>query len=240
MSAARISAFDFQPGEILADKYEVIRPLGSGWEGEIYLLRERSTRVERAGKFFFPQRNRRDVTARRSARKLHKLRRCSLITSYHARERFDHEGVEVTLLVSEFVPGETLDDLLLRQPGKRLHIFPALQLLHDLAAGMEQIHRQREYHGDLHASNVMVQRFGIGFDLKLLDLYNQGPFSANRVADDVCDMVRIFYDAVGGARAYSRQPQPVKQICRGLRRSLILERFRGARQLARHIERLEL
>ena len=51
-----ISSFDFQPGRSLAKKYEVLSKLGQGWEGEVYLLRETSTGIERAAKFFFPQR----------------------------------------------------------------------------------------------------------------------------------------------------------------------------------------
>ena len=135
-------------------------------------------------------------------------------------------------------------------PAARIYSFdfPAGRLLADkyevveqrLAGWEGEIYLLREYHGDLHASNVMVRRYGLGFDLKLLDLFNQGPFSTRRVNDDICDMVRIFYDALGGARAYSRHPTAVKEICRGLKRSLILERFRSARQLARHLETLSL
>jgi serine/threonine protein kinase len=240
MPAHRISSFDFQPGQVVADKYRVLERIGKGWEGEIYLLRETSTRVERAGKFFFPHRNPRDQTARRYARKLHKLRDCPMITPYHTRERLEVEDLPVTLLVSEYVSGDTLSAFLRRQPGGRLTVFAALHLLHSLARGIETIHRHREYHGDLHAHNIMVKRFGLTFELRLLDLFNRGPFSARRVQDDICDMVRIFYDALGGAAHYPRLPAPAKDICRGLKRTLILERFRSAAQLARYIEQLSL
>jgi serine/threonine protein kinase len=240
MSAQRISSFDLQPGQVVADKYRVLEKLGKGWEGEIYLLRESSTRVERAGKFFFPHRNPRDQTAGRYARKLHKLRDCPMIIPYHTRERLEIDEMPVTLLVSEYVSGDTLSSFLRRQPMARLSVFPALHLLHSLACGIETIHRHREYHGDLHAHNIMVKRFGLTFELRLLDLFNRGPFSARRVQDDICDMVRIFYDALGGPKHYARLPAPAKEICRGLKRSLILERFRTASQLARFIEHLSL
>ena len=32
-------SFDLQPGRVLARKFEVIRRLGAGWEGEVYLVR---------------------------------------------------------------------------------------------------------------------------------------------------------------------------------------------------------
>jgi len=240
LPARNISSFDFAPGQRLAGKYEVVRRLGSGWEGETYLLRERSTRVERAGKFFFPQRNARDRSASRYARKLHKLASCPIIVGYHTRESVDVEGVQVTFLVSEYVRGESLIELLRRQPGGRLNPFAALHFLHALAEGIEKMHRGREYHGDLHGHNIMVERFGLTFDLKLLDLYNHGPFNRRRVNDDICDMVRVFYDSLGGQRFYARQPPAIKQICCGLKRTLILKKFRTARQLLDHLEGLEL
>jgi hypothetical protein len=55
--SAVITSFNFQPGRVLAKKYEVIRQLGQGWEGEVYLVREQMTNIERAAKFFYPERN---------------------------------------------------------------------------------------------------------------------------------------------------------------------------------------
>ena len=39
-AAARQFEFAFEEGMILARKYEVLSFLGSGWEGEVYLVRE--------------------------------------------------------------------------------------------------------------------------------------------------------------------------------------------------------
>lgn len=240
MPTKKIATFDFEPGEIIARKYEIVRRLGTGWEGETYLLRERSTRIERAGKFFFPQRNLSDRAARRYARKLHKLARCPIIVGYHTRERLDWNEAEVTFLVSDFVRGEPLHTFLARQPGRRLRPLAALHLLHALAEGIACVHRCREYHGDLHEENVMVDRFGLAFELKILDLYNRGPFSRDRTQDDLCDLVRLFYEALGGPRHYARQPPVVKEICRGLKRGLILERFPTVARLRDHLENLSL
>ncbi|MGI9304630.1 MAG: serine/threonine protein kinase, partial [Gammaproteobacteria bacterium] len=69
-----IKAFNFKPGHVLSGRYEVMSRLGAGWEGEVYLIHELGTRIERTAKFFFPQRNARDRAARLYAKKLHKLR----------------------------------------------------------------------------------------------------------------------------------------------------------------------
>ena len=75
-----------------------------------------------------------------------------------------------------------LSEFLERQPGKRLHYFAALHLLHSLASGLEDIHRMGEYHGDLHTDNIIVQRSGLKFDLKILDLYKWGRATAESLA----------------------------------------------------------
>jgi serine/threonine protein kinase len=202
------------------------------------MVRERTTGIDRAAKFFFPHRNPRDRTATFYARKLHKLRHCPIVIQYHTQETILYRGVRISFLVSDFVEGDLLSEFLDKQPGKRLNAFQGLHLLHALASGIECIHQMREYHGDLHAENIIVQRYGIGFDLKLLDLFHWGAPKKENIHDDVVDLIRIFYDAIGGKRHYARQPRQVKAICCGLRRSLILKKFRSAGQLREYLENI--
>ncbi|MBT3262835.1 MAG: protein kinase [Acidiferrobacteraceae bacterium] len=237
--APRISSFKLSGGTLLAGKYEVVLRLGSGWEGEVYLVRECGTRIERTVKIFFPRRNLGNRALRFYARKLHKLRHCPIVIQYHTRDTFVFDGLPVSFLVSEFVEGELLSDFLKRQSGRRLNSFQAVHLLHALAAGIELIHNVGEYHGDLHTDNVIVLRYGLGFELKLLDMFSWGSPNAENIQHDVFDLIRIFYDALGGQRWYRRQPQEVKDICKGLKRSLIAREFRSAGQLCQHLEMME-
>ena len=46
------------------------------------------------------------------------------------------------------------------------------------------------------------------------------------------DLIRIFYDAIGGAKHYRKQPPEVKAICCGLKRSLILREVPQRRAVA--------
>lgn len=231
-----IDSFDLKPGRILARKYEVIKPLGAGWEGEVFLVREQATDIERAVKLFYPQRNPGDATANFNAKKMHKLRHCPIAIQYHTRETMSYRGVPITLLVSEFVEGEQLSGFLARQPGKRLTPFQGLHLLHALTVGIECIHLMKEYHGDLHSDNIIIRRYGLGFDLKLLDFYHWGPPRPENIHEDVVDLVKILYEAVGGLKYYKHQPPEIKAICRGLKRSLILKQFRSAGQLRQYLE----
>jgi tRNA A-37 threonylcarbamoyl transferase component Bud32 len=233
-----INSFDIKPGRILARKYEVIESLGAGWEGEVFLVREHPTDIERAVKLFFPHRNAGDRAANLYARKLHKLRHCPIVIQYHTRETITYRGSPITLLVSEFVEGELLSVFLERQPGKRLTPFQGLHLLHALTTGIECIHLMKEYHGDLHTGNIIIRRFGLGFDLKLLDFYHWGSPKHENIHEDVVDLVKILYEAVGGRKHYKHQPPEIKAICRGLKRSLILKQFRTAGQLCEYLETL--
>ncbi|MGA8259752.1 MAG: protein kinase [Arenicellales bacterium] len=237
-SAHKIDRIKLEPGTVLAGKYEVVEHLGRGWEGEVYLVREKYVNIERTAKLFFPHRNVGDRTRRFYAKKLDKLRRCPIIIQYHAQESFQYRGVTVQFLVSEYIPGERLTQFIERQPGKRLHAFQALHLLYALAQGIECIHRYREYHGDLHSDNIILQRHGLSFEPKVIDMFHWGPPSAENLQSDVIDLVHILYEAVGGRKHYAKQPQVIKNICCGLKTSLILKKFRNVRKLRQHLEDL--
>lgn len=238
---ARILAegFGFQAGRVLLGKYEVCSAVGRGWEGEVYLVREQDTGIERAAKFFFPGRSPARKAAILNAKKLHKLRHCSLAIQYHAKEVLTFRGMSITCLLSEYIEGEPLSQFLERQPGKRLPPFQALHLLYSLVEGMECIHGAREAHGDLHGDNIIVQRHGLGFELHVLDFYHDVGTRRQATRSDIVEMVRILYETIGGGKYYARMPEQVKSICRGMKSSLILERFKSATQLRQYLENLD-
>ncbi|MBN2183758.1 MAG: protein kinase [Candidatus Krumholzibacteriota bacterium] len=235
----KVRKFNLEPGFVIAGKYEVVEKLGFGWEGEVYRVRERTMGVDRAAKLFYPHRNDRNSASRFYGRKLHKLRHCPIVIHYHTQERFLYDGVPVVVLVSEFVEGELLNKYLKRQPGKKLPPFEALHLLYELAQGVEYIHGLKEYHGDLHDDNIIVRRLGISFNVKIVDMFNWGAPTKENIQEDVLDLIRIFYDSLGGANAYHRHPPEIKDICCGLKKSLIRRKFRNAGQLRRHITMME-
>jgi serine/threonine protein kinase len=234
-----ISEFNLSPGRVLAKKYEVVSLLGGGWEGEVYLLRELATGIERTAKLFFPGRNKNDATARFQAKKLYKLRHCPIIIQYTHQETLTFRKQPVTALISEYVEGEVLSQFLKRQRGKRLGAFQAVHLLHALASGMESIHAMGEYHGDLHADNVIVQRYGLSFDLKLVDLFQHRSARHENINWDVICLINIFHEALGGRKHYAKQLPEAKEICCGLKHSLILKKFRNAGELKQHLETMQ-
>jgi len=232
----KIDAFGFLPGQQIGDKYVIDAFLGGGLEGEVYRVTERRTKVHRAAKFFYPQENEGDRAARVYARKLERLRSCSIAIQYHHAETIVANGARVTCLISDYVDGILLDHFVAARPGRRLPPFEALHVLYALVHGLEQVHDLKEYHGDLHGSNILVMPRGIFFEVKFVDFYNLGRTSAARQRDDIVDLARLLHWMTGGARAYAGQPPAIKQICNGMRRDRILRRFPSARRLRAFLE----
>jgi len=239
MGQGKITAFNFPEGKTVAGEHEIVEKLGGGLEGEVYKIVEVSTGIERAAKFFFPHRNKCNRTAVRYARQLHKLSHCPLIIQYHTQEIVRFKGMPVTCLISEYVEGEILSEYLKRQLGQRLEIFQGIHLLHTMAIGLETMHQLKEYHGDLHTDNIVVRRFGLGFQLKLIDMHHWGDSKKDNMAFDICNSIRVFYDVIGGSRRYAKHPPLVKEICLGLKRSLILKKFRTAGHLRIYLENID-
>ena len=234
--AARIDSFDLRPGQMLGGKYVVEDFLGGGLEGEVYKVTETRTGVRRAAKLFFPQENERDRAARTYAQKLHRLRHCPIVIQYHHAESIRIRRTQITCLISEYVDGLLLADFVAAHPGQRLRPFHALHLIYAVTRGLEQIHQKKEYHGDLHAYNILVKPTGIFFDVKLVDFYYLGRPSLHHRRGDVVDVVRLLYECIGGRRWYARQPPVIKAVCRGLRRDLILRAYPTARHLREYLE----
>ncbi len=231
--------FDFPTGKSVAGKYQVERLLGTGWEGEVYAIVERNTGIRRAAKFYYPHRDPTGKAAITYARKLDALRHCPILMQYHHQEIAYVRKRKVVVVISELVEGLKLSEFLKSQPQGRLSAFEALHVLYALSRGIAPIHARGEYHGDIHDDNIMIRRQGITFELKLLDFFDLGKPTKTKIHKDVLNLVQVFHTIVGGRDRYRQQPKVVKEIIRGLKDSLILERFQSAGDLQRHLENLE-
>src|SRR5438034_4916079 len=199
--------FDFPPGRTVAGKYVIERPLGSGWEGEVYAICERSTGIRRAAKFYYPHRDPMGKAAITYARKLDALRHCPILMQYHHQEFTQVRRKKVVVVISELIEGMKLSEFLSQQPQKRLTTFEALNVLYVLARGIAPIHARGEYHGDIHDDNIMIRRQGIGFEVKLLDFFDLGRPNRAKIHKDVLNLIQVFHTLVGGRTAYKKQPK---------------------------------
>jgi serine/threonine protein kinase len=234
-----VRPFDFLPGRKVAGKYEIERPLGSGWEGEVYAIVERTTGIRRAAKFYYPNRDPMGKSAIAYARKLDALRHCPILMQYHHQEIVYVRKRKVTIVISELVEGQKLSEFLHGQRHRALSTFEALHVLYALARGIAPIHARGEYHGDIHDDNIMIRRQGITFEVKLIDFYDLGRPTRGKIQKDVLNLIEVFHTIVGGRDRYAKQPAVVKTIIRGLKDTLILQRFQSAGDIQRHLENLE-
>jgi serine/threonine protein kinase len=234
-----INSFSLEPGYFLTKNYTIDSFLGGGYEGEVYKVFENDTQLVRAVKLFYPHRNKRNKVSRRYALKLEKLRDCPIVMDYLSHELVRYGEFEVACLVSEYIEGQILGDFVNSQRGKRLGIFPAIHLLYSIVSGLDYIHNRGEYHGDLHVDNIMIKRFGLSFDLKIIDMHHWGDSKKDNRDEDIIKVIRIFYDILGGDKHYSKLPESVKYIICGLKRSLILKKFRNVSILKRHLELMD-
>ncbi len=235
----KIQRFDFEPGRTVAGKYIIDHALGSGYEGEVYAIVEKATGITRAAKFYYPHRDPLGKSAIVYARKMDALRHCPILLQYHHQELATVKRKKVTVVVSELFEGTRLSDFLARQPEGRLTAFEALHVLYALARGIAPIHIRGEYHGDIHDENIMLRRQGIGFDVKLVDFFDLGKPTKKKIWKDVLNLIMVFHTLVGGRAHYASQPRVVKEIIRGLKDSLILDRFQSAGDIQRHLENLD-
>ncbi|MBC7784606.1 MAG: serine/threonine protein kinase [Burkholderiales bacterium] len=235
----KIQRFDFTTGHVVAGKYVIENVLGSGYEGEVYAIVEKTTGIRRAAKFYYPHRDPLGKSAIAYARKLDALRHCPILLQYHHQEIVTVKRKKVTVVVSELFEGEKLSEFLTRQPGGKLTTFEALHVLYALARGIAPIHARGEYHGDIHDDNIMIRRIGIGFDVRLVDFFDLGKPTRRKVWKDVLNLVMAFHTIIGGREKYAKQPAVVKDIIRGLKDTLILKRFHSAGDIQRHLENLD-
>lgn len=170
---------------------------------------------------------------------MHKLSNSPLIIKYHNQEFIQFRGQKVSCLISEFVEGQILSEFLKKQPGKKLDIYSGINLLHSLVVGIEDMHRLGEYHGDLHSDNIIVKRYGLGFQVKLLDMYDWKDGKILNRMEDIVNSIRIFHEAIGGQKCYAKQPSEIKGICLGLRKDLIFKKFKTASQLRGYLENIK-
>ena len=240
--------FDLQPGRVLASRYVVESMLGSGVEGEVYRVVERKTGIPRAAKLFYPpdmlptkrsspnHRRTKQSPAQYYAGRLHDLRKCWIVVQYHHSESVRIKGRAIECLISELVEGQVLRDMIKARRGSRLPYFEAMCILHAIAAGLEQVHNLKHYHGDVHSRNIIVRRTGVHFDVRLLDLHSWPLGAKVNIREDTLQLVRVFYEMVGGKERYAKMPDVVKQITRANRADLIRKRFPDAGALRKWMD----
>jgi tetratricopeptide (TPR) repeat protein/tRNA A-37 threonylcarbamoyl transferase component Bud32 len=144
--------------------YRLLRPLGRGGMGIVYLAQDIELGREVAIKFLHHWRAARptdEIRFRREAQAAAALDHPNIGTVYEVGE---HEGVR--FLVMAFYKGKTLAQLLAAAPDRRLPVATAASIAGQLASALATAHAASIIHRDLKPENIMVLPDG---RVKLLD-----------------------------------------------------------------------
>lgn len=144
------SAGEVQPGASIGP-YRIVRCLGRGGMGEVYLVHDSRLDRDVALKFLAP-RDSADGEGRarfaREARAIARLDHPNIVTLH---EVGDHEGRPY--LVMQYVDGPSLAEF---SRGRRLTVDTVLDLGVQLCAGLHAAHEQGVVHRDIKPSNVLI------------------------------------------------------------------------------------
>src|SRR5512146_192803 len=146
----------FLPGMVIAERYRIVAQVGRGGMGEVYRADDLRLGQPVALKFL-PEALTRDPGA--LARLNREVRTARQVSHPNVCRVFDiGEADKVPFITMEFVDGEDLASLL-RRIG-RLQPAKALQLAHQLCAGLAEIHAFGILHRDLKPANIMLDGRG--------------------------------------------------------------------------------
>ncbi|HEY6350899.1 MAG TPA: protein kinase [Candidatus Angelobacter sp.] len=146
----------FSPGNVLAGRYRILEPLGSGGMGEVYAAEDQDLGEPVAIKVIRPQtpfgpglldRLRREVQL---ARRVTHPNVCRVFDLGHHQQA----NQEFIFLTMELIRGETLSNRLKREG--RIAPTEALLIAEQLCQGLEAAHRASILHRDFKCSNVML------------------------------------------------------------------------------------
>jgi serine/threonine-protein kinase len=205
-------------------KYEILKTLGSGGFGTVYLVRDTWIDKRLAIKVPHKQNGEFDDLLRepRLLAALDHENIVSIVTAEKADEYF--------FIVMEFVDGESLEARIQREKG--LPIPVALGFTQQIAAGVEYAHRQSVLHRDLRPGNVLVTPdsrikitdFGTSRFLEVADrastIIGSPPYMAPEqfqgravFASDVYSIGVIMYEMMTGVLPYfSANPRQLEKM----------------------------
>ena len=150
----------FSVGEILADRFEVVRFLARGGMGEVYAAKDLELDEVVAVKIVRPNRADPDVLAR-FRREVQLARRVThpsvcrvydLFRHYETQTKIPHQAL--ILISMELLEGETLASILRRRGP--LDVADATPIVSQILAGLSTAHAEGIIHRDLKGSNVIL------------------------------------------------------------------------------------
>jgi tetratricopeptide (TPR) repeat protein len=159
---------DLKPGMLIRGTYRIVRKLGEGGFGSVYLAEQTLMDGElRTIKFLSRQWTRDEAfTARfrREVRALRQLRHKNIVDCGDL-ERAEDDSLFFSM---EFVDGPDLRDFL-HEAARPLDVGFALSMARGIAAGLDAAHARKMVHRDIKPDNILLMRDGDGWIPKIAD-----------------------------------------------------------------------
>ena len=161
---------ELQAGDVLAQRFDILKKLGSGGMGVVYQARDRETQTVLAVKVLHPEvAGRKDFISRFKdelvlARKVTHKNVCRVYEFIRADS--------VVAISMEYINGESLRTVLDRPQG--FSIREGLRITRQMVSGLTEAHAQGVIHRDLKPENILIAADG---SVKLMD------FGIARIAD---------------------------------------------------------
>ncbi len=146
----------FVPGTVIADRYRIVAQVGRGGMGEVYRADDLKLGQTVALKFLPESLTKNTAAVERMQREVRLARQVSHPNVCRVFDLGEADGVP--FISMEFVDGEDLGSLL--QRIGRLPQDKALQVAHQLCAGLAEAHAFGVLHRDLKPANVMLDGRG--------------------------------------------------------------------------------
>ena len=231
------------------DKFDVLRRLGRGGMGSVYLARDpdidRLVAIKLLHEGFDSEELRGRFNA--EARSASALRHTNIVTIFQTGT-----FLERPFIVMEYIEGETFADII--ASGRAVPVAQKLQLFDELLGGLQYAHAKGVVHRDIKPSNVMVDSEGV---VRILDFgiarlgdggltrtgvvlgtinYMSPEQLAGQVVDaraDIFSAGLVGYELLTSKQAFGQSfpeilrhigfqdPQPIEELCPGIDPGLV-------------------
>ncbi len=152
-------------GELLAQRYLLVRQIGRGGRGEVWLARDEELNEEIALKRLPPEMANDAVAIADLKREVQKSRHLSHNNIIRIYDLVQPPG-EPAFVTLEFIDGQDLATMRLAQPGNCFKWESLRPLMTQLCDALEYAHQNKIVHRDLKPANMIVDKQG---NLKLAD-----------------------------------------------------------------------
>lgn len=149
----------FQPGDLVAGRYQVIRYIAAGGMGEVYEVEDFELKERIAMKVILPKFTRHEEAMARFRREIHiarKITHQNVCRIYDIGHHYPEpgKGKRITFLTMELLEGSSLEQYI-RKHGP-LSKGLAVDILTQLCQGLAAAHHQGIIHRDFKSANVML------------------------------------------------------------------------------------